>query len=319
MTSKYRWLPDRLYYFAHLPLLSRLKVDAAFPLLARTARRWPELQPDRRSVILQNLEAALPERADRLPFIMRRMFEYQALEELEAYYWRRWSRTSLQHVFRFSGLDKVEEALASGRGVMMVSGHLGPFTSAAVALGLQGYPLNYMAHSSPSDPAFTPAFRRYARMKISWMEKLGGAKFLLTPVGDRDRSSAEAGLALLSRLRSNQIVAFAVDVPPQHFSHVDEVEFLGRKARFPSGFLELVYRSGARLLPFFSVWDQDGRVREIRVESPVELTGDRGDDLQLCVDRLSRQIETSPEQWFHWDSLGHFWAPTEKSSHRAGA
>ena len=201
----------------------------------------------------------------------------------------------------------MEEALERGNGALLFTGHVGSFSSAVPALGHKGFALNLLVNNSPEESTLHPAYRHYAQMKLRLMEKATGRKFIYFNLGRDDHSLAHAGVLTLSKLRRNELVVIALDVPPHYFRHTAEVSFLGQLCRFPCGYLDLAYKTGSAVLPFVTVRKDGCKDKpEIRVFEPINLSGDAVTDLQTCLDRLSETIKEYPSQWYYWDSLAHF-------------
>jgi hypothetical protein len=213
------------------------------------------------------------------------------------------------------GVDRIVAAMpegseSEGRGVLLITAHIGSTAAGVIALSLKGYPVQLLLHDSPSDTSVPAALRAYSRLKIRWMRD----KSLRDPVlMDLASGPGDKGQALLkgSRvLRRNGILIVAIDVPPHLIGNRQPVTFLGRDCLFPAGFLQLAYLTGSPIVPYFPRREGDNwNHQSISVGPPVPLTRDLQTDLQSCVDRLEARIRLSPEQWLSWDSASHFLAP----------
>lgn len=307
MIQKYKSLSDWVYYFGQLPLLSLLPRAVAFRIVSRYSDYLCNLQETRRETILSNLRKVFPEASEsHLQWVLKENYRTQAWEELETYFFPRWHPENVDRHFDFQGLQELQSLRTSRSGLVLFTGHIGSFTSAVGALGLKGVPLNYFAQDSPEQKAFHPAYRRYARMKIRWMEKMSQREFMLFKMNKGEESLAETSLRVLAKLRREELISLAIDVPPVHFSQVEEAEFLGLPCRFPIGFIHLVHQVQCPLVPFFTLQVGESRRSQISFEEEIELSGDPHTDLQKCLDSLSGVIRSHPGQWFYWDSLEHF-------------
>ena len=75
-----------------------------------------------------------------------------------------------------------------------------------------------------------------------------------------------------------------------------EVEFFGKMAKFPDGYLRLAVESGAPLLPIFA--RRVGSLTELRVEKPLWVKeGEERQTLQTIVALLENHVARNPEQW----------------------
>ena len=74
------------------------------------------------------------------------------------------------------------------------------------------------------------------------------------------------------------------------------VEFFGRLAVFPTGYLHLAAETGARILPMFA--RRVGSITEIRIEEPFKVErGEEDTGLAHMVELLELHIGAAPEQW----------------------
>jgi lauroyl/myristoyl acyltransferase len=308
LTNRRGWISPWLHYFIRLPILSLLPASAAYALARRYGRLLASRRGERTREIHRSLRRVFPDRPPEwVDKTTIRSYEIQTSEELETYWMPSWTPGNIDRVFRFDGLEVLDGIRNRGRGALLFTAHCGSFTSAVAGLGLKGYPLNYLVNDSPAEDSFHPAYRRYARFKIRTMERKSRRGFIRFRLGRADATLAEAGLKALARLRRGELVAIAVDVPPQHFQHTEEVRFLAQTCRFPAGFIKLAHAAGCPLVPFFSLRDEERWSSQvIRILDPLPGSGDVGTDLQRSVDRLGEVISAHPSQWLHWDSLAHF-------------
>jgi KDO2-lipid IV(A) lauroyltransferase len=101
-------------------------------------------------------------------------------------------------------------------------------------------------------------------------------------------------------LNANQAVAVLID---QHILTADavKVDFLGRPAATTSAVAVLALRTGAAVIPAFSLPRNDGRYRLI-YEKPLELPSSESPDAvrdltQRCTKVLEKYVRAHPERW----------------------
>lgn len=298
MTNRYKKVSDWIYFFGVLPALAALPRNWGYSLIRKQGRHLHDVQNFHREEIARNLNLVLNN--GRVATITRRTFEILASEDLDAFYFPFWNKQNIDRYFSFEGLEYLDQARKSGRGVLLYTGHIGCVCSALVALGLKGYPVNHLSRDSRVEDTFHPAFRAYARFKIGWVEKKAGRNFVFINRGNYPR--------LIQMLGEDELVSIAIDVPPELAKRTETVEFLGRRCLFPTGLVSLAYESGAPVIPYFVLrkeeqWPQ----QRLIVREPIALTGNLQMDLQCCVHRLNQVILDHPSQWFGWDSLSLFW------------
>jgi lauroyl/myristoyl acyltransferase len=110
---------------------------------------------------------------------------------------------------------------------------------------------------------------------------------------------------LLARLKQNDIIAIAADGSIGH--KFIPVEFLDRTDLFSTGMVSLARLSGATILPFFCVHNEDRTA--LIIESPIciEADGDRERGLEKAIRQYARLLECYvkkyPQQYRNWHGL----------------
>lgn len=191
------------------------------------------------------------------------------------------------------GYSHILEGREKGRGVLLLTAHLGNWEVGGLMLAEMKQPIHVVLV-----PDILPAVER-ARRRLH--EAAGVTEI---PV---DRSFLPT-LSVLRALEKNGIVAMQGD---RDFDNSGlAVPFFGRPAFFPRGPLRVAMATGATVLPAFIVRVPDGRYRAI-VEEPlaIDRSGDREAaflaNLQRYVAILERYVRERPEQWYcfypFWD------------------
>ena len=181
------------------------------------------------------------------------------------------------------GRERLDAAIASGAGVVVVTAHLGNFSVAPLYAAVVGVP-STVAMEELQPPAL--------------YDLIAG---LRAGTGVRVAPAGPSGLrAMLATLRRGEPLVLVGDRDITG-TGVD-VTFFGRPARLPSGPAFLAHRTGAILLPMYTV--RIARDRSVvRVLEPIEpaRTGDRDADVIATTTRLAAVLETAiraaPEQW----------------------
>jgi KDO2-lipid IV(A) lauroyltransferase len=175
----------------------------------------------------------------------------------------------------------LDEALAEGKGAILISGHVGKWEMLGQAIAAAGYPIATIA-APFYDPRVTKWLQQWRTrygLKIHW----------------RNQNS---GKAILRALRSNQLMAFLIDQDTKIAG--DYVPFFGRPAFTPTTPAALALRTGAALL--FCWHHRNGAGHRITVERvQYEPRGvDSSEVLSLTAlltARLEKVIRAAPEQW----------------------
>lgn len=190
--------------------------------------------------------------------------------------------------------DGIGAALNEGRGVILLTAHLGNWDVAAQALRRYERPLNLvMAHEQNRT---TQEFLQEARAAA-------GVRVLYSD------SSVLSSLNMLRVLRQNEIVAMQLDRPVAGMETA-RVGFFGADAGFSVGPFMLARAAGCPLIPVFAP-RRGRRHYEIRVGDPLRIvrrTGGRESDVAEAmagaVALLEQTVREFPTQWFQFQP---FW------------
>lgn len=186
----------------------------------------------------------------------------------------------------FEGL--VRQALDGGRGVIVLTAHLGNWEMAGRLLTLSGVPVNIAMRVETDNPA------------ERWLRRLReqGSVRVLDMGGD-----VTTVLALRAALARNEILAMQGDRATG--GHDIRVEMFGASLEVPAGPFLLAYSCRVPLIPAFVLHDGWWRWR-CECSGPVEFprTGNRESDLASGAAEYGRQLERMirryPEQWFNF-------------------
>lgn len=194
---------------------------------------------------------------------------------------------------RVDGYSRIVEGRLAGRGVLLLTAHLGNWEVGGLMLAQVKEPIHVVLV-----PDIFPGVERERRRLH---ERAGVTEIRV------DRSFVPT-LAVLRALSENAIVAMQGD---RDFDNTGvAVPFFGKPAYFPRGPLRMAMASGAAVLPAFIVRVPDGRYRAIIEQPlPIETGGDRdaafARNLARYVAILERYVREYPEQWYcfypFWD------------------
>ena len=191
------------------------------------------------------------------------------------------------------GYSRIVEGRLAGKGVLLLTAHLGNWEVGGLMLAQVNQPIHVVLV-----PDIFPGVERERRR----LHAQSGVTEIRV-----DRSFVPT-LSVLRALGENGIVAMQGD---RDFDNTGiAVPFFGREAFFPRGPFRVAMASGAVVLPAFIVGLPDGRYRAI-VEEPLAIAteGDRDEALRknvlAYVSILERYVRQYPEQWYcfypFWD------------------
>lgn len=239
----------------------------------------------RRAVVERQVRAAFPALADaEVLRIARASYEHLGRTTIETALLPAYSREQVLAMFdRIEGADVLARARARGKGVLLVSGHLGNWELAGAFVAASGVPIEAVARGMEN-----PLFDRYiTRTRNS----LG-----MSVIHD-----AEAVRRVPRAMREGHAVAMLVDQGAAGLAS-SWVPFFGRYAKTPRGPAVFALRLAAPVVFATALRQPSGRYVMHYEEVPVNPTGDREADVDRIVAdytaTLERWIRRAPEQYF---------------------
>ncbi|MEP6914169.1 MAG: lysophospholipid acyltransferase family protein [Acidobacteriota bacterium] len=192
------------------------------------------------------------------------------------------TRAELASLIEWQDRAPLDQALALGRGAILLGGHLGNWELAGPWFAALGYPAHVYAEVPSGD---TELFRVYERYR-------GATGMRVIPVS----GGARPGYRALAR---GHVVALLADRVITGPSCV--VDFCGGRRRIPVGAAALARWSGAPVF-FFHVTEQPGGPARYRgVLEPLDASVQRGEEeafARRLSDLVSRVVFEHPDQWF---------------------
>lgn len=192
------------------------------------------------------------------------------------------------------GGEHLDRAMAKGKGLIAITGHIGCFELLAGYFATRGYRLNVVGRELWE--------KRLNERLLRIRESMGYRTI------DRD----SGGKDMIRVLRDKQVVAVLID---QH-TRVSgiHVPFFGRPAHTPVGVAKLAVATAAPILPMAIYMRRNGR-HEIRILPEVDMGDDaagRDQRIEALTERCSTAVEElvryDPKQWvwFHdrWRTTG---------------
>jgi Kdo2-lipid IVA lauroyltransferase/acyltransferase len=239
-------------------------------------------RPHRR-LTLENLAAAFPTRpAHEHRAIARAVFGHFGSLLTELLRFSGLSRAQMLASVEFEGEERVQAALALGKGIIFITGHFGYWELQALTHALEHPSIGVVARALDN-----PKLNR-------WLEDVR------TSTGNFVIHRKGALRHILRALADNKGVAILID---QHIQTSDAVvvDFFDRPAATTSAVAALALRTGAPVIPVFAVPTSDGRYRMI-YEHPVEPPPASSPDAvreftQRCTDVLEMYVRRHPHLW----------------------
>ncbi len=282
---------NRLVY--GLASLTLSLLSAVFRILPDAAShrlgRWLGLasfrfSTKRRGIALNNLKHALGAElsSDQLEILARESFANLGIFLAEFFSFPSLDAEKLSRLVEYTGEENLRTALSEGKGVLLLSAHLGNWDLLAASLAARGYPISLITKVT-----------RISALNRMWMgyREAAGIKIFL--------GSGSMG-GILRQLKSGGIVGFVLD---QNALLEDGVfvPFFGRAACTLSSLAVLARRIGAPVIPVYT-FREGGRHRVV-IEEPIitpEIVDRELDVLKRTEAYTSwteKVIREHPEQW----------------------
>jgi KDO2-lipid IV(A) lauroyltransferase len=244
-------------------------------------RIWYAVDGKHRRIAVENIMRGLELDRERAEEVARSTFEnigcnlaeFSAFDKIE----------ELRKNVTIEGLEHLTAALEKGRGAFLVSGHIGNWELTGAVLS-QKVPMTVVAR-----PMKNPLSEELIRER---RESAG-----MTVIGHRNSTRP-----ILRKLGKGETITVLLDQSASYREAVF-VPFLGRPAAVNFGLALLAAKSGAPVLPGFSVRGE-GLTHRAVIGPPVELVRlpDRQEELGVNTARITAVLEEHirryPDQWF---------------------
>ncbi len=243
------------------------------------------LSPRHYRIVIKNLRLAFgtEKSEEELHRIARACYRHMGKSLMEFIRLPGMSREYLLHITRVQGVEHIQAALERGKGVILLTAHLGNWELVGGRLALEGFPVNVIARAQ-RDTTLTDYISRTRES-----------------IGLRVYHRENSVKACLLALRNNEIVAMLLDQNAGDDGVF--VDFFGHQASSAAGAAVFALRTDAAVLPAFAVRRPDDTHAMI-VDPPVPLvrTDDQKQDIVTNTARYQKIIEEKvrayPEQWF---------------------
>ena len=182
------------------------------------------------------------------------------------------------------GLEHFREGRSRGRGVMLLTAHLGNWELGALAHGAVEGPVHVVVR--PLDNALVD--RLVARLRCAH--------------GNSVISKRHSARQVLKVLKENGTVGILADQNTVREEAVF-VDFFGVPAASTKGFAQLAMRSGAAVVPAVAWWKIASGRHVVEYGPPIDLirTGDASRDIEVNTQRfqnaLEERVRSNPGQW----------------------
>jgi Kdo2-lipid IVA lauroyltransferase/acyltransferase len=238
-----------------------------------------------RRVGVRNLEMALPELPrKRRKEILRGVYVHLGWQLAEFCRMTRYTPENARDWMRTEGLEHYQAASARGKGVLVITGHLGAWELSSFYHSMMGHAMGMV-------------IRRLDNRKLD-----AYVNNIRCMHGNFVLSKDDFGRGLLTAMHEGNTVGILMDTnmtPPQG----EFVKFFGMDACTGTGLAHIARKTGASVLPGFMFWEAAEKKYVLRFGPEVEMphTDDVGADIlegtQRCTAVIESWIRRYPDQW----------------------
>lgn len=238
-----------------------------------------------RRVGMRNLQIAFPQmQARERARIIRELFVGFGRHLAEFCMFPRYTAENARSVAVYDGFENYAAARDAGRGVLLLTAHLGAWEIGSFVHSIFGNPIKIVV-------------RRLDNLKVDAL-----VERYRTLHGNQTFAKEDFARGLLAAMKAGDTVGILMDTnmtPPQGVF----VDFFGKLACTASGMARVALRSGAAVVPAFTIWDKKLKKYRVRFDPALQLvsTGDDDADAVSNTARFNRVIQDYatryPEQW----------------------
>lgn len=238
-----------------------------------------------RSVGLRNLMLAYPDWSlRRREETLRIVYRNLGLQLAEFCLMRSYTAARASRFIEYDGLDRYLAARGAGKGVLVLTGHLGAWELSSFYHSLAGYPMGLVIR----------------RLDNELVDRFVNRIRCLH--GNRVIHKDDFARGLISSMRAGETVGILMDTnmtPPQGVF----VPYFGVQACTASGLAKVALKTDAAVLPGFLLWSEERQKYVLWFGDRLELvrTGDADRDVLANTAMFTAAIEAAvrqhPEQW----------------------
>ena len=241
--------------------------------------------PKLKKTAVLNLRLAFPEWTEKQRGdVLRKMTRNLGWMAAEFARLPRYSAENIEQTVILDGHENFLAGKSRGKGVLILTGHIGAWEFSSFAHALYGFPLWYMAR---------PLDNKRLDELVNRYRSLSGNRAIFK------NQSARVMLRVLKEAGTIGILADQNTMPEEGVF----VDFFGTPACSTTGIARVALHTDAAVVPGYLYWDENLRKYRLRFEPPIELTrsGDSERDIRENTQKFAECIETiirqHPEQW----------------------
>jgi KDO2-lipid IV(A) lauroyltransferase len=238
-----------------------------------------------RRVGVRNLQMALPQLSSQArKKILRGVYIHLGWQLVEFCRMTRYSRENTKDWLRTEGLEHYLAAQAKGKGVLIITGHLGAWELSSFYHSLMGHPMGMV-------------IRRLDNRRLD--AYVNGIRCLH---GNHVLHKDDFGRGLLTAMHEGGTVGILMDTnmtPPQGAF----VRFFGIEACTATGLAHVARKTGAAVLPGFMLWEPTEKRyvlhfgAEVEIPHSTDVAADILEGTARCTNAIETWVRRYPDQW----------------------
>lgn len=210
----------------------------------------------------------------------------------------RFSKIDSEYIKKFvklEGLSNIDEALKRGKGVIILSAHMGNWELGGHVFGKLGYPISAVVLTHQNE-----------KINEFFINQRALGNFRSIEIGPSLRSCYNV-------LKNNELLALLGD---RNFASKGvSMDFFGRQAMMPKGPAVLCVRTGAAIVCGFMIRQKDDTFkivfeRPIYPEAAVSEEESVGKIMRQYLSSIERSVGEHPDQWYVFK---YFWGNNDKN------
>jgi len=280
--------------------ISALPTAEALMAMAVLGRLHCRLSAGKRLMLRENL-GALDELANQ-PSLMaeavEQYFETHYVSQLLVFLFPRLNRNNISAIHAFAGLQKLDRELAKGNGCILLHAHFGPVHLPLFDLGIKKYNVKQIGYLRRPEGLS----RIGEQVSFKKREQLEG--LIPAEIVQANRFLGSA----FRHLKNNGILLMTGDGTGrgEFMGNFKPFPFLGQKMLFPIGPARLANKTGASLIPLFTIRQKPGHRYLTIIEDPLASDLREANETQITARFLQLfelYVRRYPGLWHFWDEF----------------
>lgn len=245
---------------------------------------WWDILRIRREVVFENIRRAFPDMpSPEINRLARKSLYHMGHGLVEYCYLPFLNSNNVMKKVKFVGQENLDLALKQGKGVCMLSLHMGSGDIGAAGLALYGYPIHILSKE----------------FKIKWLNQMWFG--LRSALGIQFIPPRNSSFSVLRAIKDKEIVVFVLDQfsgPPIGV----KTHFFGHETGTGMGLTVMAKRTGAPVVLCYDHRNEDGtHTIYCEPEIPFEEKETKEKTLQhmtqVYTDHIEKIVKKHPEQW----------------------